>query len=152
VQAASIAFDSPEAAAIDGLNELSVSIAETTGAMLTEAADGYGFSWITFSGAGLDDLAISISMVAESFDRAGCWEHLVCALFAFERTSGAPAYWIYNFERAGFYAFVPRENGGRGGRDNEEELRLHAAVAHDLRVEPDPQCRYPLWDPPCGSG
>jgi hypothetical protein len=148
IRAASIAFDPPETTAIDGLDELLASIAETTGTMLAGADDDFGLRWITFSGASLDDLAIAISMVAETFELAGCWEHLVCALFAFEGTSRPTAYWVYNFERGGFHAFVPR---GHARRDSEDEHRLHAAVAHDLHVEPDPERRYPVWEPPCGS-
>jgi hypothetical protein len=145
VRAAAIVFDQP-ARAFDGhRDELVASIAETTGTRLAEAEDGFGFRWIAFAGPVLDDLAISIGMVAESFEATGCWEQLVCALFAFEGVSAPSAYWIYSFERGGFHAFVPR---GRGRRDTELEGRLHAAVAHDLRLEPDPQRRYPLWEVP----
>ena len=51
-------------------------------------------------------------------------------------------YWIYNFARGVFHAFVPR---GDSSRDSAEERRLHESVSHDLRLEPDPQCWYPLW-------
>jgi hypothetical protein len=152
VRAAAIAFDPPETSDLtimaSGLDELLASIADDTGAMFAWRDDGFGFRWIALSGASLDDLAISIGVVAESLDLAGCWEHLVCAVFAFEReggSSGPRVYWIYNFTCGSFYAFVPR---GRGHRDTEEESRLQAAVEHDLRLEPDPQHRYPLWDMP----
>jgi hypothetical protein len=152
VQAAAIAFDPPEKSGLatiaSGLGELLASLAEDTGAMLAWRDDAFGFRWITLSGASPDDLAISISVLAEAFDQASCWEHLVCAVFSFERrrrSSDPRVYWIYNFASGSFYAFVPRSSRHR---DTKEELRLHAAVEHDLRVEPDPQRRYPLWDTP----
>jgi hypothetical protein len=152
VRAVAIAFDPPETSGLvtitTELDELWASIAEDTGAMLVRGDDGFGFRWITLSGASLDDLAISISLVAESLDLAGYWEQLVCAVFAFERkgrSSDLRVYWIYNFARGTFYAFIPRSHGRR---DNEEELRLQAAVANELRLERDAQRCHPLWGIP----
>ena len=87
-----------------------------------------------------DDLPISIGVIAESVEQAGCAEQLVCAVFAFERG----VYLIYNFARAAFHVFVPRAEG----RDTEQEQRLQAALVRDLRLEPDPQRWYPLWGMP----
>ena len=143
VRAAAIAFDPFATPA--GFDELLAGIAEDTGAAAGQCDDGFGFRWVTLAGRSLDDLAISIGVVIESLHAAGYWEHVVCAVFAFERRGGgsdSPVYWIYNFARGGFHAFVPR---GDSTRDSAEELRLHESVSHDLRLEPDPQCWYPLW-------
>jgi hypothetical protein len=143
VRAAALAFE--PLARPPGFDELLGGIAEDTGAVLRRHDDGFGYTWVMLSGGSLDDLAISIGVLAESLHAGGCWEQLICAVFAFERrahSTDARIYWIYNFARGGFYAFVPR---GDFNRDSAEELRLHESVSHDLRLEPDPQCWYPLW-------
>jgi hypothetical protein len=152
VRAAAIAFDPTDSSRVAHfecrLDELLASIVEDTGAVLVREDDDFGFRWITLSGASLDDLALSIGMLAELLDAAGCWERLACAVFACERKtriSDPPVFWIYNFERGGFYPFAPRS---RYCRDAQEELRLRAAVVHELRLEPDPQRCFPLWDVP----
>jgi PspAB-like protein len=149
VRAAAIAFEPrgmPGRDASD-LDALLQSIAEDAGARTDCRADDFGLRWITLSGASLDDLALSIAVLAESLELAGCWEQVVCAVFAF-RKGGDPSvrvYLIYNFERGTFYAFVPQDDARR---DSAEEVRLHGAAKYDLRLEQDPQCRYPLWDIP----
>ena len=143
VRAAALAIE--RLATPPGFDELLGGIAEDTGAVLGRHDDGFGYTWVTLSGRSLDDLAISIGVLAESLHAAGYWEQLMCAVFAFDRQahgSDAPVYWIYNFARGGFYAFVPH---GDFNRDSAAELRLHESVSHDLRLEPDPQCWYPLW-------
>ena len=74
--------------------------------------------------------AISIGVIAESVEQAGCAEQLVCAVFAFERRG---VYLIYNFARAAFHVFVPRGEG----RDTEQEQRLQAVG----RARPAPRAR-----------
>jgi hypothetical protein len=132
----------------DRFDELLASIGEDTGARTGHRDDGFGLRWMTLRGGSLDDQAISLGVAAESLDLAGCWELLVCAVFAFERKRGdrdARVYWIYNFARGSFYAFVPRDDDRR---HSELEHRLEAAVVHDLPLERDPQRRYPLWGMP----
>jgi hypothetical protein len=143
VRAAALAFE--PLAIPPGFHELLAGIAEDSGAAARQHDDGFGFRWVTLWGRNLDDLAISIGVLAESLHAGGCWEQLMCAVFAFERrvgSSDAPVYWIYNFARGGFHAFVPR---GDSNRDSAEELTLHESVSRDLRLEPDAQCWYPLW-------
>ena len=144
--AAAIAYDAP--AAPSGFHELLAAVGEATGSRTCCRGDSFGLTWVAFSGAGLEDLAMSIGVAAESLDAAGYWELVVCAVFAFEAVAtgpGAPLYLVYDFTRGTFYAFVPREDGSR---DSPWELRLHAALAHDLRLEPDPLRRYPVWGVP----
>jgi hypothetical protein len=135
-RAAAIAFDPltmPSGALLAG-------IAETAGAAARREDDRFGLRWVTLSGGDPDDLPIAIGVIAEAVEQAGCAEQLVCAVFAFERG----VYLIYNFARSAFHVFMPRGEG----RDTEHEQRLHAAVASDVRLEPDPQRSYPLWDMP----
>jgi hypothetical protein len=148
VRAAAVAFevaDSPELVRVGAeVEELLAGIEEDTGARAALHDDSFGFRWITLSGASLEDLALAIGVVAEALESAGCWEQLLCAVFAFER-AGAPAdtrvNWVYNFASGKFYAFIPV---GLDGRDTDEERRLHEAVASELRLEPDSQRRHPI--------
>jgi hypothetical protein len=130
-----------------GLDALLGSIAEDTGAMVERRQDGFGLQWVTFWGGSLDDLALSVGVLAESLHLAGHWDRVVCAAFVFQKASNPAAwvYWIYNFQRGTFYPFVPQRDARR---DSEEEARLRAAVEHDLRLERDPQQWYPLWGIP----
>ena len=135
-RAAAIAFDPVTAPSGELLREL----AETSGAATRREDDRFGLRWVALSGGDPDDLPISIGVIAESVEQAGCAEQLVCAVFAFERG----VYLVYNFARAAFHVFVPRAEG----RDTELERRLQAALARDVRLEPDPQRWYPLWGLP----
>jgi hypothetical protein len=135
-RAAAIAFDPLTMPSGEMLSEL----AETSGAGARREDDRFGLRWVTLSGGDPDDLPIAIGVVAESVEQAGCAEQLVCAVFAFEQG----VYLVYNFARAAFHFFVPVDRG----RDTEQELRLQAAVASDLRLEPDPQRWYPVWGMP----
>jgi hypothetical protein len=142
VRAAAIAFDSRGDP--DRFAGLIAGLAEGIGATVERRHDGFGLTWLSLSGAGLDDLALSIGVLAESLERTGCWEQVVCAVFEFRKKSNPAArvHWVYNFERGTFYPFIPRDGDGR---DSEEEVRLMAAAEHDMRLERDPQHRYPLW-------
>ncbi len=57
------------------------------------------------------------------------------------------AYLVYLFKRGTFYPFVPV---GPEKRNTEEELRLRSLVSDDLKVEPDLDRWFPLWDLPVG--
>ena len=58
---------------------------------------------------------------------------------------GRPRQLVYAYKRGTFYPFVPRE--GRR-RDNALELRLQAALAAELPLEPELERWYPVWDSP----
>ena len=135
-RAAAIAFDPLTTPP----GELLTGVAESSGAATCREDDCFGLRWVTLSGGDPDDLPISIGVIAESVEQAGCAEQLVCAVFAFERG----VYLIYSFARAAFHVFVPHS----AGRDIEQEQRLQEAMAPDLRLEPDPQRWYPLWGMP----
>jgi len=147
-RSAAVAFEPPGSSLMNAVDNLLEFVGDDSGASSTRTTDGYGCEWITFSNGPLDDIAIAIGMVAQRFDAVGCWEHLLCATFAFgagEDQRSRSRYLVFNFARSRFYAFVPR---GHGHRDVAEERCHHDALACDLRLETDPQRRYPLWDIP----
>jgi len=135
-RAAAIAFDPLRTPPGELLTEL----ARSSGAAARREDDRFGLRWVSMSGGDPDDLPIAIGVIAECVEQAGCAEQLVCAVFAF----GRDVYLIFNFARSTFHIFMPRGEG----RDTEHEQRLQAAVATDLRLEPDPQRWYPLWNIP----
>ena len=57
------------------------------------------------------------------------------------------AYLVYLFKRGTFYPFIP---DGHEHRDLEQELKLKSLVSDDLKVEPDLDRWFPLWDLPVG--
>jgi hypothetical protein len=144
-RAAALAFEALDTGV--RYDELLAAIAEDTGASPAQGADGLGHHWLILSGADIEDMAIAIALVAQSFERAGVWEQLVCAVFAFEpqaRASASPVYLVYNLTRGAFYAFVPSGDD----RDVAEERRIQQLLAAELRLEPDAERRHPLWDLP----
>jgi hypothetical protein len=141
MRAAGVAWQPPE----PPLDCLLEGLAEDPGLRAFRNDDEFGFRWLTLAGGNLDDLAIAVGLVAEMFERASRWEQLVCAGFGFERPRRPPVFWIYSFASGSFHAFVPV---GPGRRDAREELRLHRVAARDLRLEPDPQRWYALWEMP----
>jgi len=151
VRAAALVFEpwglSGDAAVGRELDALLAGIAEDTKAEVAQRDDGFGLRWVTLSGGSLDDLALSIGVLAEALRLAGQWAQLVCAVFVFHKGSNPTArvFWIYSFERGTFYPFVPRDDARR---DSEEEARLWAAVEDDLPLEHDPQRWHPLWGIP----
>jgi hypothetical protein len=56
-------------------------------------------------------------------------------------------YLVYLFKRGTFYPFIP---DGHEHRDLEGELKLKSLVSDDLKVEPDLDRWFPLWDLPVG--
>ncbi len=61
------------------------------------------------------------------------------------RVIPSTAYLVYLFKRGSFYPFAPQ---GHEKRDTEKEFRLRSLVADDLKVEPDLDRWFPLWDLP----
>ena len=135
VRAAAIAFDPLAVPSAELLCELAAGAGSSR-----RADDRFGLRWVTVSGGDPDDLPVALGAIAAAVAQAGCAEQLVCAVFAFE----GGVYLIYNFARAAFHVFVPRDDD----RDAERERRIEESLACDLRLEPDPQSRYPLWDLP----
>lgn len=149
-----------------GVGALSVKIAEGPGyaAARTEAltllagpavqveqsSDAYGFSWLTARAdpAALPDLVTSLHGANSAFAGAGLGPALLCTTFGFAGTLAGvrrTLALVYLFKRGSFYPFAPT---GAQQRDNAVELQVRAAVAGDLRVEPDLTRWFPVWDAP----
>lgn len=132
------------------LEELLQSAAGDTGTKVSYADDEFGYRWTTLKDPDFEDLVTSVNVVNESLEAAGYSEQLLCSVFAFEDRSpgaqkGRRVYWIFNYKRGSFYPFVPR---GDKQRDMESELRLRAALAHEVPLEQEPERWFPLWDIP----
>jgi hypothetical protein len=145
---------------------------------LTKAEDAYGYHWIIVEDTDIEALVTQIHMVNSSLSDAGWGPQLLCSVFGVaalgssdsdsdsgtqptssvgedvdpgETTVGpghllpSTAYLVYLFKRGTFYPFVP---SGKEQRDTEQELKLKSLVADDLKVEPDLDRWFPLWDLP----
>jgi hypothetical protein len=116
----------------------------TTGTAVVTQTDTYGFQWALLADPDFEDLVATIHMVSLSLEEQGAGDRLLAAVFKF--LDGAqPVYWIYNYKRGTFYPFIPT---GDRRRDNASELRLAAALEHELPIEKDETRWYPLWGVP----
>jgi hypothetical protein len=106
--------------------------------------DEMGFSWILLIDPDLEDLAVATHVVSQTLQENGCSEQLLCAQLGFRGAEG-PVDLIYAYKRGTFYPFAPRP--GRK-RDNALELRLKAALEHELPIEEELERWYPVWDSP----
>jgi hypothetical protein len=121
-----------------------------SGVTVESQDDRYGFRWLVLQGGSFDDLVVGINAVSGSLEMGGYGERVLCAVFAFQDDSGQPTYWIYNYKRGTFYPFVPRPDSHSPAkrRDNQEEMRLTAALGRELPVEQQLDYWYPVWDLP----
>jgi hypothetical protein len=153
VRAAALAFNPVDHAwsskSEKRLDALATSIAADVEASVEQRDDDFGFRWLILRGRNLEDVAISLGVLAEELGRARHPRRPLCAAFAFEdrrdARNGRDAYWIYNFERGAFYPFVPRMYGGR---DVEREAQLATAVDGELELECDRGLWFPVWELP----
>ncbi len=111
------------------------------------ARDDLGYTWIIFSGAGVDDQVNLAHLAASTLQEKGYGEQLLAAVFRLERTDGTdtPCYLIYNYKRGNFYPFMPTH--GRN-RDTAAEFRTAGALGNLLPTEQDVSRWFPLWDCP----
>ncbi len=130
------------------MEEVVRATATDTGTKVETSQDSYGFSWLVLRGPDLDDLVAGINAVSTALQDGGYGERVLCAVFAFQDSSGRPLYWIYNYKRGAFYPFVPAGGAGAQQRDNERELVLKAQVGADLPIEPELQRWFALWGIP----
>src|SRR5437660_7009173 len=100
--------------------------AADSGTTVDSSDDSYGFRWLVLRGKSLDDLVVGINAVSTALEAGGYGERLLCAVFAFQDQRGRRLYWIYNYKRGSFYAFVPAS--GDEQRDTERELVLKAQI------------------------
>ena len=112
----------------------------------TEQTDGYGFTWLTRTTdpGDLEGLVTDLHLVNASLADAGFGAALLCTLVVF---TGGDRRWglVYLYKRGTWYPFVP---AGPDRRDNAAELQVRAALAGDLRIEPDLTRWFPVYGAP----
>ncbi len=116
----------------------------------TQTEDAYGYRWLLFEDANLEDLVTRVHLANSTLTDGGWGPQLLCSVFGFRPAAGAgpdakPFFLVYLYKRGTFYPFAPLP-GER--RDNELELRIQAVVGKDLRLESDLSRWFPLWDAP----
>jgi hypothetical protein len=133
------------AAASEELKELlELAIAEA-GSTLKVTDDRYGYRWVVLADPEMEDLVTSAHLVNSTLEQHGFGPQLLCSVFGFADPSGKRCHLVYLYKRGTFYPFAPLD-GER--RDNELELRVRAALAGDLPIEPDLPRWFALWGLP----
>jgi PspAB-like protein len=120
--------------------------AADSGTTVDSRDDSYGYRWLILRGDDFDNLVVGINAVSSALEAGGYGERVLCAVFAFVDDRGKPVYWIYNYKRGAFYAFVP--DRGAQQRDTEREFVLTAQIGAELPVEAELERRFPLWGIP----
>jgi hypothetical protein len=112
--------------------------------------DPLGYQWFILKGTDFQALVTALHVASQTLIEKGYGSQLLFAIFAFTDADGKPVYWIYNYKRGTFYPFVPRpdSHSSRRQRDNQEEMRLSAALGKELPVEGQLEFWYPVWDLP----
>jgi hypothetical protein len=130
---------------LEGLLELAV---KEAGSTLEVTDDRFGYRWVVLADPEMEDLVTSVHLVNSTLEQHGFGPQLLCSVFAFTAGSGGQRFHlVYLYKRGTFYPFAPRD-GER--RDNELELRVKAALAGDLPVEPELARWFALWGLPLG--
>jgi hypothetical protein len=120
------------------------------GTRVEELRDSYGYAWTTCTATPdrLADVVTALHGANSTYERAGFGPSLLCSVVGFAgEVEGRPVRvgLVYLYKRGTFYPFAPT---GPQSRDTALELRLRAALAADLRVEPELQRWFALWDAP----
>jgi hypothetical protein len=141
------------------------------GSGLTRSQDSFGYAWLVVEDPDIESLVTRVHLVNSSLSDAGWGPQLLCSVFGLAQlvtdttadtgsdtvregaTVGAgsvvasTSYLVYLFKRGTFYPFAPT---GHEQRSTEEEFRIRSLVSDDLKVEPDLDRWFPLWDLPVG--
>ncbi|MFG2382150.1 PspA-associated protein PspAB [Streptomyces avermitilis] len=117
--------------------------------------DEYGYSWLV-SRRTPDDLPALVSdlhAVNSVLEGSGFGPQLLCSVAGFRSAAKGSAGGlrrlglVYLYKRGTFYPFAPLAGAGQR-RDNALELQVKAALADDLRIEPDLTRWFPIWGAP----
>jgi hypothetical protein len=119
---------------------------EETGTTLETHDDAYGYRWMVLRDDDVEDLAVGVNAVSDALAIGGYADRVLCAVFAFQDSTGRPLYFIYNYKRGTWYPFVPA--GGEQQRDTERELQVKAQVGAELPIEAELERWFPLWGIP----
>jgi hypothetical protein len=111
--------------------------------------DSYGFTWLVSNHMSdeMDGLVTDLHAVNTSLVDAGYGPQLLCTVVAFADDSHRRVALVYLYKRGTFYPFAPLP-GGRSRRDNALEMQIKAAVAEDLKMEPELEKWMALWGAP----
>ncbi len=116
------------------------------GSSIETKDDEFGYRWMIIRDPDLEDLVVGVNAVSDALAVGGYSNRVLCAVFAFEDSSSAPLYFIYNYKRGYWYPFVPA--GGDKQRNTERELQIKAMVGAELPFEPELERWFPLWGIP----
>lgn len=108
--------------------------------------DSFGYRWMILTDKNFDDLVVGLNAVSSELQSGGYDDRILCAVFPFKSEKGESVYWIYNFKRGKFYAFVPAP--GDNQRNSERELQFKAQMESELPFEDDLSRWFPLWSIP----
>ena len=116
------------------------------GSTIETKDDEFGYRWMVIRDPDLEDLVVGVNAVSDALAVGGYNDRVLCAVFAFEDSTGHPVYFIYNYKRGSWYPFVPAS--GDKQRNNERELQIKAMVGEELPFEPELERWFPLWGIP----
>jgi hypothetical protein len=155
-------------ATLKEMEELVTATCGESGTTVATQDDSYGYRWMILRNAegepSVEDLAVGINAVSGAIETAGHGDRLLCAVFAFADRSGAggsegdssgrKVYFIYNYKRGYWYAFVPTradtsaQDSSEQQRSTERELQIKAQIGSELPIEPEIERWFPLWGIP----
>lgn len=121
---------------------------ERGGVPVELSLDSYGYSWLISRRPPdqLPQLVNDLHAVNSSMEVNGFGPQLLCSLACFEDERGRRLALVYLYKRGTFYPFAPLGSGEQ--RDSALELQVKAALADDLRTEPDLGRWFPVWGAP----
>jgi hypothetical protein len=132
-------------AATSEMEALLRSTGADTGTTIETSVDEHGYRWMIVRDDDTEDLVVNVNAVKDALDANGYGDRVLAAVFAFQDAKGRPVYFIYNYKRGAWYPFVP---AGDGQRDGEREMQVEAIIGGELKIEPEPARRFPLWGIP----
>ncbi|MEE1669051.1 hypothetical protein ACFYYI_07080 [Streptomyces sp. NPDC002387] len=111
--------------------------------------DDYGYSWLVSRRTPdqLPALVNDLHAVNSAMEINGFGPQLLCSTAGFQDARGRRLGLVYLYKRGTFYPFAPLSGPGER-RDNPLELQVKAALADDLRIEPDLGRWFPVWGAP----
>jgi hypothetical protein len=121
---------------------------ERGGVPVELSLDSYGYSWLVSRRPPdqLPQLVNDLHAVNSSMEVNGFGPQLLCSLASFEDERERRLALVYLYKRGTFYPFAPLGSGEQ--RDSALELQVKAALADDLRTEPDLGRWFPVWGAP----
>lgn len=146
-----VCFKTAEGAAVEAARaELQALLEADDSALTSITGDEFGFTWITCHRADADLAALvtQLHAVNRVLSDARFGPALLCTVIAFSAQGTSVTSrlgLVYLFKRGTFYPFAP---SGAHQRDSALELRVRAALAAELPIEPELDRWFALWSAP----